>query len=192
MARELYFAPENLVYFVGPAWQYRNDIARRHLDAHVGRQVFLGNAQVDSQIAYAGAYMMLNAAYWIVAALPSKLHWDMSCFEIKEQCLEEPNQEGSYSMIGKKYVDCNDTFTQALWKAIVATKSIDWIERSSAAPKTKAWEEWLFEAKERASAASSRIENIDGKDIKIWEVPNWDAQKAMGDFMNAHRDPDKV
>jgi hypothetical protein len=191
VARELYFAPENLVYFVEPPWQYRMISLVGTLMLMTG-VIFLGNARVESQIAYAGAYMMLNAAYWIVAALPSKIHWDMSCFEIKEQVLAEANQKGPYDRKGKKYVDFNDTFTQALWKAIVATKSVEWIERSSAAPKTKAWEEWLFEAKERASQAGFREEEIDGKVIKIWEVPNWNPQKAIGDLMNAHKDPEKV
>jgi hypothetical protein len=190
VARELYFAPENIDYLIKPPWQYRMISLVGTLMLMFG-VIFLGNSGTPLQIAYAVAYMLLNVAYWVVAALPSRLHWEMGCFEVHEQCFATPDGKCP-DKTGKIYVDLNKSFTQALWKAIVATKDIDWIERSSAAPKTTAWNEWLHEAKTKAKEANSRTEMVDGKEIKIYDVPDWNPQKALADCLNRSQNPDQV
>jgi hypothetical protein len=159
--------------------------------------VCLGNASTWLQIGFAAAYMILNAAYWVVAALPPKMHWDMKCFEVKDQkfsCDSAEKERISSGMRGreKHFVDHNDTFTQALWKVIVATKDIDWVKRSAAAPQTEAWDVWLQEAKTQAMSMKSHVEVIGGKRVKVWDVPEWNAQRELGNAMNAHTDPDQV
>ena len=136
VARELYFAPENIDYLVSQSWKYRI-ISLFGTILLMAGVIALSNASTFLQIGFAASYMMLNAAYWIVAALPSKVHWDMSCFEVVDQCFEDDERLQIYSQgqgREKTFVDLNNTFTKALWKVIVATKDIAWIKRSAAAP----------------------------------------------------------
>lgn len=188
VARELYFAPENIDYLVSHSWKYRMISLVGTFMLMVG-VVTLGNASTYLQFGFAGAYMTLNAAYWVVAALPSKVHWDLSCFQVLDQkfacdCREKPDKDIKGS--DKHFVDHNETFTQALWKVIVATKDISWIKRSAAAPDTDAWSSWLLEAKAQAEAVKSHEVEVDGRVVKVWEVPDWDAQKELSNAMATH------
>jgi hypothetical protein len=181
VSRELYFAPENIDYMIKEAWQYRI-VSLFATVLLIFGIIFLSNASVPLQIGFASAYILMNAFYWIVAALPSRLHWDMSCFEVKEQCFSEDGEIPE--PYHNKYLDKNETFTWALWKAILATKEIDWIRRSQTAPSTPAWDEWLHEALTRAkNAGTSDGKTHDGKDIKVWNVPAWDPQEALAQCM---------
>jgi len=136
--------------------------------------IFLANSSTWMQIGFAIAYIIMNALYWMVAALPSKIHWDTSCFKVSDQCIEvQPRSPDNDSSIGEngeagdksvsidrlpkpastrkgestKFVDLNPTFTLALWKAILVTQSTEWVRVSGAAPDTPAWKEWLEEAR---------------------------------------------
>lgn len=196
VARELYFAPENMYYLVSHSWKYRMISLVGTFLLMIG-VVCLGNASTWLQVGFAVAYMILNAAYWIVAALPSKVHWDMNCFDVRDQkfsCDSTEKEKISSSTRGreKHFVDHNETFTQALWKVIVATKDIDWVKKSAAAPQTEAWDVWLQEAKSQAMSMKSHPESIGGKTVKVWDVPDWDAQKELVKAMNDHTDPEKV
>jgi hypothetical protein len=73
---------------------------------------------------------------------------------------------------------------------VVVTKKIRWIERSQAAPQTPAWSSWLREARRRARTAGSREERVRGRTVTVWEVPEWDAQAALGEMIRkyAHAD----
>lgn len=167
VARELYFAPEAIEYLIRNSHAYR-------LISLVGTMMImfgvitLANAQIQLQLAFAPCYILLNAAYWVVAALPSKLHWDTSCYEIAKQRFSH-----SEYFHEKTFMDGNTTFTKALWKAIIATKRIGWVKHSQATPNSKAWDAWLLQALEQANTANFYV-NSDG--VKVWEVPNWDAQ----------------
>ena len=204
VARELYFAPENIEYFISHSWKYRM-ISLVGTILLMTSVICLSNASTHLQIGFACSYMILNAAYWIVAALPARVHWDMSCFEVTEQCFSEdskaeaelksnPNGNAQPDKVGDKarrhhyIVNRNKTFTQALWKVIIATKSIGWVKRSTAAPQTETWDIWLREAMTQAEGASSRMEEIDGRMVKVWEVPDWDPQKALAQVMADHQD----
>jgi len=185
VARELYFAPENIDYLVSHSWKYRiiSLVGTVLLMAAV---VALGNASTYLQIGVAAAYMILNAAYWVVAALPARVHWDLGCFEVIDQkfaCDCKEKLQSTVETPDKHFVDYNPTFTQALWKVIVATKDIAWIKKSAAAPDTEAWSRWLQEAKTQAESVKSHIETIDGKPVKVWELPEWDAQSQLSKAM---------
>ena len=110
-----------------------------------------------------------------MAALPQKMHWDLSCYEVREQGVE-----GGPS---------NPNFTEALWKAILLTKDINWVENGEAAPKTPVWKDWLQEAKTQARFYKSHTGPLmnplwKGGDVNnavIWESPKpeiWDAKRA--------------
>lgn len=202
VARELYFAPEGIEYDVSHPWKYRM-IALAGTILLMFSVIFLGNAGTVSQVAFAGAYMILNAAFWIIAALPPKLHWNLDAFEVEPQGFDdgsEPLTEADTNGHGRRhsimpkrapkgslpYVSYNDTFTQALWKVIIATRDIHWIKLSGAAPKTEAWDRWLQEALERAKDAPKPETKQDEKykSIQYYNVPEWDAQKELGSIIN--------
>jgi hypothetical protein len=199
VARELYFAPENMRYLITHAWEHRVISLAGTVLLMVGI-VALGNASRPLQLGFAAAYVVLNAAYWVVAALPSEMHWDTSCFEVREQCLEAAGASGPAKGEEKPgpggvarraragdLAERSATFTQALWKAIVVTKKIHWIERSHAAPETPVWAAWLREARQRARTAGFRDESVDGRTVRVWEVPEWDAQAALGEMIMIHK-----
>lgn len=198
VARELYFAPENIQYLLqhGPAYRILSLVGTIML---MGGVICLANAQIEAQIAWAASYMLLGSSYWIVAALPAKLHWDYSCYTVINECLADSN------MSAKGYPSENDTFTQALWKAIVVSKQTDWVRLSNACPDTQAWRSWLDLARQEAQKVSTLDSRTDGKiksrtadkiksmtDDKIftWEVPDWDPQGALAKLLKdqAHKD----
>lgn len=198
VARELYFAPETVRYLVARAWVYRMLALGGTVLLMVGI-VALGNASRPLQLGFAAAYVVLNAAYWVVAALPPEMHWDTSCFEVLEQCFDLPASAGGGKEGGAAaarlategdLAERSRTFTLALWKAVVVTKKIRWIERSQAAPQTPAWAAWLREARRRARTARSREEVVGGKAVTVWEVPEWDAQAALGEMIRKHAHAD--
>ncbi|KAH7384274.1 hypothetical protein DE146DRAFT_221667 [Phaeosphaeria sp. MPI-PUGE-AT-0046c] len=171
VARELYFAPAQIDYLLkhAPAYRMLSLIGTVML---MGGVICLANAQIQVQLAWAGAYMVLGSAYWTVAALPGKLHWDTSCYQVTNECLSDSD------MNTKGYPSKNSTFTQALWRAIVVAKNTTWVTKSDACPDTKAWQEWLFAA--QACSKDVRLaaeEKLPG--VKTWEVPEWDPQAAL-------------
>ncbi|KAF2438565.1 hypothetical protein P171DRAFT_371607 [Karstenula rhodostoma CBS 690.94] len=176
VARELYFAPETIEYLLqhGPAYRLLSLVGTIML---MGGVICLANAQIEAQIAWAASYMLLGSSYWIVAALPTKLHWDYSCYTVTNEKLSDSN------MSVKGYPSESPTFTQALWKAIVVSKQPSWVRLSNACPDTPAWKKWLTQAQEQASKvqlAESRIE----EKVKTWEIPDWDAQQALVALLN--------
>jgi hypothetical protein len=184
VARELYFAPESINYLLthGPAYRILSLVGTMML---MGGVICLANAQIQVQIAWAGSYMLLGASYWIVAALHSKMHWDTSCYEVINECLSDSKMDK------KGYPSENETFTQALWKAICVSKDIGWVRRSDACPDTEAWHEWLREAK----ACSEDVRLIEDKELsrgkRMWEVPQWDAQGSLGRLLAQQAKTDK-
>lgn len=174
VARELYFAPESIQYLLqhGPAYRLLSLVGTMML---MGGVICLANAQIQSQIAWAASYMLLGSSYWIVAALPAKLHWDYSCYKVTNECLSDSKENK------KGYPSENSTFTQALWRAIVVAKSTDWVIRSNACPDTRAWRAWLNEARNAAVDVRETEEKIKG--VRTWEIPNWEAQKRLGELL---------
>jgi hypothetical protein len=188
VARELYFAPEDMKYLITHSWKYRMISLVGTFLLMVGI-ICLSNASTLLQIGFAASYMILNVAYWVVAALPAETHWDTSCFEVLDQCFEEKNAE-NVEIIDKvrsgNFVECNKTFTQALWKVIVVTKNIKWVQASQAAPQTPAWAEWLRKAKKWARTKGFRDEKIGDRVVRVWEVPDWDAQAALSEVIQEY------
>ncbi|ORX91392.1 hypothetical protein BCR34DRAFT_609009 [Clohesyomyces aquaticus] len=190
VARELYFAPETIKYLLqhGPAYRILSLVGTMML---MGGVICLANAVIELQIAWAGAYMLLGAGYWIVAALPAKLHWDSSCYVVQTECLSDsdPDVKGMPS--------ANDySFTQALWRVIVVTKNTEWVIRSDAAPDTQAWRNWLTKAREMANtvelAEKPLIDKITGAKVTTWQVPDWDAKEYLGKMLADQAAKDEI
>ncbi|KAI9729463.1 MAG: hypothetical protein M1834_006844 [Cirrosporium novae-zelandiae] len=167
VARELYWAPEECIYDVG-VLTYRMIALLSTLLLMCG-VIFLANARLKLQLCFAAAYMILNAGYWIVAALPAQWHWDLSSFEI----VPEEYVRGSD----------NETFTEALWMAIAITKSISWVKIGNITPQSPAWNAWLNQAEDRANLDPCKLSQISGMSDK-WMLPRWDCQKALSDLLN--------
>lgn len=222
VARELFFAPEGIEYNVEAPWKFRMIALVGSILLMFG-VIFLGNAKINCQVAFAVSYMILNAAYWVIAALPRRFHWDVSAFEVIPEAFDEEQQtyEKVFAEMRKQHMDdpakkdkpfdkkkvpkiiphedhCKQfvsyhkTFTQALWKVIIATREIEWIRRSDAAPKSDAWDGWLAAARTHADAMEGPL----NKDVTIkktgqprsiqhYRVPEWDAQAALVSALNA-------
>lgn len=173
VARELYFAPEEIEYEISNPAIYRMISLLGTIILMLGI-IALANAKLQLQFAWAGAYIIINAAHWIVAALPQKLHWDLDCYEIREQGVEG----------GPK----SKSFTEALWKAILLTKDIRWVKNGSAAPQTHVWDDWLEEAEEQAARGGQKTgplgdhlfgSEASAKKATIWTMPQeWDPKEA--------------
>ncbi|KAF2873606.1 hypothetical protein BDV95DRAFT_605094 [Massariosphaeria phaeospora] len=171
VARELYFAPETIEYLLGygPGYRILSLVGTMML---MGGVICLANSQIELQIAWAGAYMLLGSSYWIVAALPGKLHWDYSCYTVTEECLSDSNMDL------KGYPSQSKTFTQALWRAIVVAKNTDWVVKSNACPDIQAWRDWLLMAK----AVSKNVQATKREGVKTWEIPDWDPQAYLAEM----------
>ncbi|KAE8352050.1 hypothetical protein BDV28DRAFT_8357 [Aspergillus coremiiformis] len=148
IARPLFFAPERCDYLLDGTW-YRSLALLGTMMLMFG-VIALGNSGPRMQIAFGTAYLVLNAAYWIVGALPEKLHWDYSALNIEElsPVLPEPEVKRSFGL--------------ALWIAIKLTRSTRWVRIGGVAPDTQAWDEWLKKAND---AANRR----DGMDPDTWD-----------------------
>ena len=130
VARELFFAPEELEYRVADEKWYRflSLIGTVLLMAGI---LFLANATLPLQIGWALAYGLINVGYWIVAGISPRRHWDFSSYTMREVGLASDEiKEGGR--------ETRPSFTLALWKAIVLTKNTSWVKHSDAAPRTVA------------------------------------------------------
>ncbi|KXL41745.1 MAG: hypothetical protein FE78DRAFT_73930 [Acidomyces sp. 'richmondensis'] len=179
IARELFFAPEEIVYKVKSRGIHRLISLIGTLLLMLG-VIALANARLELQFAWAGAYIIINIAYWIVAALPPRLHWDLTCYTIKEESLSSGSE--------------NPYFTDALWKAIVLTQSTKWVHLSNAAPRTDIWDKWLEEALNAAKGAKPNTEELKdplfskkSSQGTVWTVPDWNAKKQW-DLLKAEWD----
>ncbi|KAJ4372812.1 hypothetical protein N0V86_008178 [Didymella sp. IMI 355093] len=196
VARELYFAPEEIEYLIQDAWIYR-------LLSLVGTMMLMGgviclaNARIESQIAWAGSYMLLGSAYWIVAALPPKVHWDTSCYTVTSEALSDalPHSKTNFLSRSRKYpYSQSKSFTEALWKAIVASKDTTWVRRKDHCPNTDAWDQWLEEAKKCSRDFLKPMDDKDKDDeqrgygVTTWEIPPWDPFINLQRLLKEHKE----
>ena len=85
-ARELYWHPERCDYaFSERVYRLISLIGTFMLMMGV---ICLGNSTLPLQVAFAAAYLILNAVYWVVAALPPQWHWDLSCYKVDSEPYE--------------------------------------------------------------------------------------------------------
>ncbi|KAL2046624.1 hypothetical protein ABVK25_011663 [Lepraria finkii] len=171
IARELYWHPEECNYVFGDT-VYRLISLVGTLTLMFG-VICLGNSTLYLQVGFAASYMILNVAYWIVAALPAQWHWDLSCYEV-----EREDYEG-----GEKH----DSFTLALWKAIAITQSVDWVKNGQIAPVSEAWKLWVEKAGEvvEEELAGPRTEGTDSLEKRgVKPLPRWDAEQTLTDCLN--------
>lgn len=184
VARELYFAPEGIDYLIADLWQYRI-ISLVGTILLIFGVIFLANSSTWMQLIFAGSLIALNISYWLVAAFPNRVHWDITCFKVTEHVIEKYDTgTGKLTLPTprlhkeEKFVDYNSDYTWAVWKAILVTKETNWAEISGAIPNTHAWRDWMREARDQARQAKIRYENIGGVEVKVFEHPKWDPKRA--------------
>ena len=163
-ARQLYWHPPECQYIVGtPTYRIISLVGTMMLMFGV---ICLGNATLTLQICFAGAYLILNAAYWTVAALPQQWHWDLSHF-----CVRPIYYEGGEQ--------CK-TFTSALWKAIAISQSVKWVEDGKVAPASEGWKDWLSDAQAEVLAFKEKDElKADGTRENPMPLPKWNPEEAL-------------
>lgn len=178
IARELYWHPEKCVYALGDT-VYRIISLAGTLILMFG-VVCLGNSTVPLQVAFGAAYIILNAAYWTVAALPSQSHWDLSCYEVKKK-----------PYVGSETVS---NYTQALWRAMAVAESARWVRTGRIAPDHEAWDEWTKRAnerlkewrKKRKEAAQNGKDQIDDQSLRPNEIPDWDPEGVLTEIFREY------
>ena len=168
VARQLYWHPPECQYVVGTT-SYRVISLVGTLMLMFG-VICLGNATLLLQILYAGAYLILNAAYWTVAALPPTWNWDLGHFEVKRIYYEKDEQ-------------CK-TFTKALWRAIAISRSTKWVHDGKVAPLNKGWKDWLQEAEQAVlDFKEEQDSGKDGSGENPRPLPDWEPEKALTDAL---------
>ena len=111
-----------------------------------------------------------------MAALPARWHWDLTCYKVTRELYDGG--------------EAHDNFTQALWKAIAITKSVEWVKIGQIAPVSEAWKAWVDMAGEVVWKEKERLEaeGLGGgegsDDEKVGKLPYWDAEEALTDFLN--------
>jgi hypothetical protein len=176
IARELYWHPEECNYVFGDT-VYRLISLVGTLMLMFG-VICLGNSTLFLQIGFAASYMILNVAYWVVAALPAQWHWDLSCYDVEREYYQGGEKQASY--------------TQALWKAIAITRSVDWVRNGAIAPISEGWKLWVEKAgdivdsekekEERAGLGMDSNDSLEKREVK--SLPQWDAEQALTDYLN--------
>jgi len=178
VARELYFAPEEIEYNIKSAAVYRLISLVGTVMLMLG-VICLANARLELQFAWAGAYIGMNIAQWTAAALPQRWHWDLSCYEVKEESFA----------VGPE----NENFTEALWRAIMLTKSTRWVKNGKAAPRTDVWDAWLVQALHQTEGVKGKhgklmkpIYNnqVQAEGVVWYEKEPWDAKDAWDKLKN--------
>ncbi|KAL8716556.1 MAG: hypothetical protein Q9225_006127 [Loekoesia sp. 1 TL-2023] len=155
IARSLYWEPEKCRYRRSTRW-YRLISLLATLVLMFG-VICLGNAGLNVQLGFAASYIILNAAYWVVAALPQRWNWDLSCY--KKETVQYPDGE------------LNETYTTAMWKAIAISGTTKWVRLAGVAPVSQAWDEWL----EKAAEVIQEQPEKTGLHI----LPDWDPEKYL-------------
>lgn len=198
VARELYFAPEEIEYNVKSPGKFRIISLVGTLMLMLG-VIALANARLPLQFAWAGAYIIINIAHWIAAALPASSHWDLSCYTVKEESIAPHPRHHDPKSDEKPFGGPDSkTFTEALWKAIMFTRETSWVRPGKAAPQTKTWDQWLEEAqkhaanvkKDKGPIKDKKFGDDSGSEGIVWVDPDqWDPKKAWNELHEANKTP---
>jgi len=174
VARALFFAPEEIKY------RYPNLLTYRSISLCGTSMLMLGvvlmaNATQLLQLCWGIAFIILNAAYWIVAALPRRIFWDFSAFHVQHE--ERPQG------------DSNESFTEALWETILVTRSTRWVGLGErAAPNTDAWNHWLADAQNELERCECAATDLFHRKAEC-SARQWKPKAAFEQISSLHEGP---
>lgn len=183
VARELFWGVDEIKYHIRNGTTYRMISLAGTLMLMLG-VIVLSNAKLPLKFCWTGAYLVLNAAHWAAAALPQRLHWDFSRFKLEEQGIAGGPR--------------NDTYMDAVGKAVIVTKSVEWLRLGRLVPFTRKWDEWLIEAERVANTVGNGpgiVEDplwkhaTDDGVGKVWDVPQaerWTARRTWDRINSGH------
>jgi hypothetical protein len=188
IARELFFAPEGVDYLIASAITYRIISLFGTIMLMFG-VIALANARLELQFAWAGAYVIINALHWLLAAVPPRVHWDFSDYTVEELCLEKEPQSSN--------------FTEALWKAIAFSQTTDWVQDNWGTARTAVWSDWLEKAKEQVGNVKIKVDKPGAVHDVLWALATWDVTKgatvletpawdAKGEWGNIYKEHEKT
>ncbi|CAF9915307.1 MAG: hypothetical protein HETSPECPRED_002358 [Heterodermia speciosa] len=163
IARKLFIEPEKCVYKIRSADLYRALAMLATLMLMFG-VICLANAAPRLQFAFACVLVALNAAHWIVAALPEHRHWDLRTFDVK------PTERWA-----------TERYSQALWTLIASTGTTRWVKSAKIAPDNQAWDAWLNEAQDHLVPGKIPVFKN-----KIMVEPLWDCQAALSRLLSEY------
>lgn len=163
-ARSLYWSPEECRYKRSSRW-YRLISLLGTLILMFG-VICLGNAGLNVQLGFAASYIILNAAYWVVAALPQRWNWDLRCYKIEREYYRDEER--------------STTFTTAMWKAIAISGTTKWVKLAGIAPVSPAWDKWLERAAEVIEKEPCTKDDKTGLHI----LPDWNPEEYLTSVMN--------
>jgi len=161
VARELYTSTEECKYVVGDQ-MYRGLVGVGTFLFMCG-VVLMGNCTWVMQAALGVSYILLNGLYQVAALLPTDWHWNFSRYHldvIKDASQQQP-----------------ETYTQALWQAIKASGSTEWVRLTNAAPVSGAWSTWLEEAQDYINSGCTG---------------SWDPQEAVSRLLKLEATEDGI
>ncbi|KAL1640070.1 hypothetical protein SLS58_007337 [Diplodia intermedia] len=166
VAEEVFFAHETASYTMKHDYQYYLITALADVLLRIS-VVFLALSTTMLQAYFIAGYAILTLVYGLTSTIPSTLYLLTSPYIVEEEKIDEPE---------------SPTYTQALWKAIVLTKSINWINLGDMAPRDAVWTEWLRQACEAAQIAAS----TESGGVITWEIPKeFNAQEKLNELLNA-------
>lgn len=172
VARGLYWHPEECKYRFGDT-TYRLISLVGTLALMVG-VVCLANSTPLLQVVFAVSYLVLNALYWVVAALPSSSNWDLDCYKVEHVKYHD----------GEK----NKSFTQALWKAIAITESVEWVKTGKVAPVSRGWDLWVDKAMDAVKRHRDLRESCDDmaeKSTGAKSLPDFDWDEELTNCLSS-------
>lgn len=173
VARMIYFGPEEIEYLLGsPTTSRVLSGIFGGLTLTIGIVMF-GNMSWTMQVAVGVAYAILNAAYWACATLPPKFSWDLSAVEMERHEIEVEDEERGKEKMVKQDYEVMPTYTTALYRAIMYSKSTGWVLPSDGMPNTPAWNEWLRRVGEQL----------------IQDSPDFDPQATLSQILWEQKSP---
>lgn len=146
LAHQLLFAPDAIAYKIQHSGHFIPVSLLGTLILMIS-VIALANAKIQLQIAWAVSFILLNIGHWAAAALPRGWNFHISGCEIEEEHISS----------GGKSVSA----TEGLFKAIVFTRSTQWVKLNTTIPDTPQWTEWLGQAEAVAKGCRILDDTVD-------------------------------
>lgn len=173
MLQELFFMPNTIEYASNSCYTLISSVGTLLLGLGV---IALANARIQLQLAWAGAYLLLNIAHWTAAAMPREWNFSFRGYNVTEEFLSQGGQRANY--------------LDTLCASIAFVGSSEWVRRSSSAPRGPAWDEWLdiagHQAK-RCAPSAPRSSTAKQSRVTTYQEHLWNARRGLDEIYGKSR-----